>query len=165
MTRNGNPVVWVVNASPVILLAKIDLLHLFEALTPKVMVPAAVCDEVATGAELDAGSNSALTWSRERLAGDLPVPQSIAGWDLGAGESQVLAHCLAGGHRAVLDDAEARAAARVHALPLIGTLGLILRARRAGLIPLARPVIEQLRERGAYLADDLVRHALLKVGE
>ncbi len=96
---------------------------------------------------------------------DIAVPDSILGWDLGAGESQVLAHCLASGHLAVLDDGEARAAAKVHAVPLVGTLGVILRARRAGLVPAARPLVEALLDFGSYLAADLVREALAKVGE
>jgi predicted nucleic acid-binding protein len=93
------------------------------------------------------------------------VPPIISAWDLGAGESQVLAHCLASGYSAVLDDGEARAAAHAHSVPLVGSLGVILRARKVGLIPVARPLIEQLIESGSYLSADLVRLALLKVGE
>ncbi len=78
-----------------------------------------------------------LIWAQSRRVSDVVVPSSILGWDLGDGESQVLAHCLLGGHLAVLDDGEARAAAKVHAVPLVGTLGVILRARRAGLVPAA----------------------------
>ena len=50
----------------------------------------------------------ALGWASTRVQDDILVPPSISAWDLGAGESQVLSHCLAGGHRAVLDDGEAR---------------------------------------------------------
>jgi len=39
------------------------------------------------------------------------------------------------------------------------------RARKAGLIPAARPLVERLIESGSYLAADLVRQALHKVGE
>ncbi len=121
-------------------------------------------DEVAAGipAELDAGI---LNWVQPRLAPNLPVPSSMLGWDLGAGETQVLAHCLANGHRAVLDDAEARATAKVHGVPLIGTLGVILRARQAGLIQEARPLVERLIAEGSWLAPDLVRQALQRLGE
>ena len=77
----------------------------------------------------------------------------------------MLAHYLAGDHRAVLDDGEARAAAKAHSVLLVGSLGIILRARKAGLIPAARPLVEKLIESGSYLAADLVRQALHKVGE
>ena len=40
---------------------------------------------------------------------NMTIPPVIAAWDLGKGESQVLAHCLAGpSFRAVLDDKAAR---------------------------------------------------------
>ena len=66
---------------------------------------------------------------------------------------------------AVLDNGEARAAAKVHSVPLVGSLGVILRARKAGLISAARPLVEQLVESGSYLSPELIRQALLKVDE
>lgn len=157
--------IWVINASPLILLGKLGRTDLLESLARQVIVPQAVFREVAAGVADDAAMEVALAWAAPRVQDDIPVPSSISGWDLGAGESQVLAHCLAGGHRGVLDDGEARAAAKVHSVPLAGSLGIILRARRAGLIPAARPLVEQLIECGSYLAADLVRQALHKVGE
>lgn len=40
---------WVINASPLILLAKIDQLHLLGALAEQVIIPSAVVDEVYAG--------------------------------------------------------------------------------------------------------------------
>ena len=154
----------VINASPLILLGKLGRTDLLESLADQVWVPEAVYREVAAGTD-EAGAAASLAWAQCRQVPDVAVPTSILGWDLGTGESQVLAHCLMGRHLAVLDDGEARAAARVHALPLVGTLGVILRARAAGLIPAARPLIEQLLESGSYLSNELVRVALAKVGE
>lgn len=159
-----NTPVWVINASPLILLGKLGRTDLLEGLAQQVWVPDAVYDEVAAGLA-EAGAAGSLLWAQDRRVRDVAVPSSILGWDLGAGESQVLAHCMLAGHMAVLDDGEARAAAKVHELPLVGTLGVILRARQAGLIPAARPLVERLLESGSYLASDLVRQALAKVGE
>lgn len=159
-----NTPVWVINASPLILLGKLGRTDLLEGLAQEVWVPDAVYDEVAAGLA-EAGAAGSLLWAQDRRVRDVAVPSSILGWDLGAGESQVLAHCMLAGHMAVLDDGEARAAAKVHELPLVGTLGVILRARQAGLIPAARPLVERLLESGSYLASDLVRQALAKVGE
>jgi predicted nucleic acid-binding protein len=90
---------------------------------------------------------------------------TILAWDLGAGESQVIAHCLEKGRRAVLDDGNARACALSHSIPIIGTLGIVLRAKKQGLIPAARPVIEQVRTAGSFLDDELVEQALAQIGE
>lgn len=124
--------VWVVNASPLILLGKLGRTDLLEHLAQQLIVPQAVIEEVAAGSAGDPAMGAALAWARPFVRDDIPVPASIVGWDLGAGESQVLAYCIAGGHRAVLDDGEARAAAKVHSVPLVGSLGIILRARMAG---------------------------------
>lgn len=156
--------VWVVNASPLILLGKLGRTDLLEGLAQQILVPDAVFREVTAGMD-DAGTAASLVWAESRRVSDIPVPASILGWDLGAGESQVLAHCMAGGYLAVLDDGEARAAAKVHSVPLIGTLGIILRSRRAGLVPAARPLVERLLDSGSYLAPDLIRQALAMVGE
>lgn len=157
--------IWVINASPLILLGKLGRTDLLENLARRVIVPQAVFREVAAGTADDAAMETALVWANSRVLDDILVPPSISGWDIGAGESQVLAHCLVGSYRAVLDDGEARAAAKVHSVPLVGSLGVILRARKAGLIPAARPLVEQLIECGSYFAADLVRQALHRVGE
>ena len=156
--------IWVINASPLILLGKLGRTDLLEGLASRIMVPDAVFREVAAGMD-DASAAATLAWAQSRRVSDVDVPVSISAWDLGAGESQVLAQSLASRCVAVLDDGEARAAAKVHGVPLVGTLGIILRARRAGLVPAARPLVLRLLESGSYLSTDLVREALAKVGE
>lgn len=123
--------IWIINASPLILLGKLGRTDFLERLARQVIVPQAVFREIAAGATGDVAMEVALGWAATRVQDDILVPPSISAWDLGAGESQVLSHCLASGHRAVLDDGEARVAAKVHSVPLVGSLGVILRARKA----------------------------------
>ena len=56
-----NEPAWVVNASPLILLAKLERLDLLAALAPAVMVPQAVAEEIAAGAA-DGKLDSVLNW-------------------------------------------------------------------------------------------------------
>jgi len=49
---------WVVNASPLIILGKLSLLHLLPELAETLIVPAAVAEEVSQGPETD----QARTW-------------------------------------------------------------------------------------------------------
>jgi predicted nucleic acid-binding protein len=65
----------------------------------------------------------------------------------------------------VIDDLEARRCAKAMGLAVIGTLGIVDRAKVAGLIERAGPVIQRLRETGLYASDEIVRRLLREVGE
>ncbi len=156
--------VWVINASPLILLGKLNRLDLLERLNPALAIPMTVFQEISAGD--DAAIPTTQQWATTHLVEEIALPASILHWDIGPGESQVLAHCLHQRYRyALMDDAEARAAAQAHGIPVIGTLGIILRAKQSGLITQAKPFIEQLLACGSYLSTDLIRAALAKVGE
>jgi predicted nucleic acid-binding protein len=96
----------------------------------------------------------------------LPTPPQVVLWNLGAGESSVLALALTDpGCEAILDDRDARRCAQSLKVGVRGTLGLVILAKQIGFIPLAHPVFEQLRRSGLYLADDVTNQALALVGE
>jgi predicted nucleic acid-binding protein len=135
---------WVVNASPLILLARIDRLDIIERLVPTILVPHAVIDEVRAGQEKDPTAARALDWAAEYRVTDIGIAAEIEHWDLGLGEAQVIAHCLAGSRWAVLDDRAARRCAAAHRVPVIGTLGVVLRAKQHRQIESARPLVKEL---------------------
>lgn len=94
------------------------------------------------------------------------IPQIIQSWDLGPGESAVLAYAYNNpGVIAVIDDLCARRCAVTLNINVIGTLGLVLIAKRRGVIPLARPVMDNLRQTGMYLSRSTMDQALALVGE
>ena len=59
----------------------------------------------------------------------------------------------------------ARNAAAALGIAYRGTLGVVISAKTQGLIPAARPVVEQLRQNGMYLSDQVMNQALAQVGE
>jgi predicted nucleic acid-binding protein len=66
----------------------------------------------------------------------------------------------------VLDDAAARRCARAMEVPLIGTLGAVLQAKRQGFIESAAHVLMALRAAGLRLDDKVAAVALKRaVGE
>jgi predicted nucleic acid-binding protein len=48
---------------------------------------------------------------------------------------------------------------------LLGTLGVVVEARRQGLIPVARPIVAAIRGAGYYIEDELIAAALQEIGE
>jgi predicted nucleic acid-binding protein len=94
------------------------------------------------------------------------VPSFIQAWDLGPGESAVLAWAYAHvGTEAIIDDLAAHRCATTFSIPIRGTLGLVLLAKKRGRFPLARPILEGLRRDGMYLSDRTLDQALALVGE
>jgi predicted nucleic acid-binding protein len=157
---------WVVNASPVILLTKIGLVDLLNRLGSPVVIPEAAVLEIQKAGPSDPAVQALAhaPWLAKVDPG--PIPPSLASFNLGSGESAVLAHALANaGSGAILDDQAARNCATALGIPHQGTLALILFAKQHGFIPAARPFVEVLRQQGMYLSDQIMNQALAQVGE
>lgn len=158
--------VLVVNASPLIFLANADRLEILGAPARPVRVPRAVAEEIRRYGPADRASQALGRTEWLTVVENAEVPASVLAWDLGAGESAVIAWALANpGSQVVIDDLEGRLCARAHRLPVRGTLGLVMAAKRRGEIPSARPVMEALRASGMYLSDPVLDRALAQVGE
>jgi predicted nucleic acid-binding protein len=159
------PEAWVVNASPLILLSRIGRLELIERLAARILVPNAVIEEVRAGQQRDRTAAAALGWAATRCVPDITGALSIEHWDLGMGESQVIAHCAGSSRWAVLDDRAARRCAAAHNVPVIGTLGIVLRAKKNRQIETARPLVEDLIAAGMFLEVEFANRVLAGIGE
>lgn len=159
------PECWTVNASPLIILSRIGRLDFLENLVPIILIPEAVIAEVGAGLNRDPTAATTLQWAKPRIVPNLALPTTVVAWGLGAGESQVIAHCLGNGRTAILDDQAGRGCARAHGVPLIGTLGVILLAQQHGLIAQARPWVAQAQAAGLFLEPALITKALASIGE
>ena len=161
MTRQA-----VINASPLIFLSRGHHLSLLEAVAERVLVPEPVVLEIrAKGADdLTVRALDTTSWLQPVPAPFLP--DEIIEWGLGAGESAVLALAKSiGGGEAIIDDLAARRCAAVLGIPVRGTLGIVLLAKKRGLIPAARPVLEDLIRGGLYLHESVLAEALRRVRE
>ena len=95
-----------------------------------------------------------------------PVATQILSASLGQGESEALALALEiRADLILLDDRAARRLATALRIPLLGTLGLLLRAKSAGLIPNVRSRIEALRSLPFHIAPRLYEAVLKTAGE
>ncbi|HXR07519.1 MAG TPA: DUF3368 domain-containing protein [Candidatus Acidoferrum sp.] len=151
----------IVNTSPLQYLHQVGQFDLFRKLFGRIIVPDAVAAEIAAGRQLGLSlpEPKATEWI------DLRSPASPAAgllsWELGAGESAVLSLALENpGSWAVLDDKMARQAAVHLHLPLLGTAGVLLRAKQRGYLPAVRSVLDQLTALGFRLTPETVRNIL-----
>ena len=156
---------WVLDASPLILLARVGQLGLLERLAAEVWIPPAVVWEVRAGPAADPARQAlAAGWGVAVPCPD--VDPQVLEWSLGPGETQVIAVARRAPRRtAVLDDAAARRCGRALGVQLVGTLGVVLRAKIIGVLPSAADVLRALRSEGLYLDDEIVGKALHQVGE
>jgi len=135
---------WVINASPVIALGKVELLSLFDRLCQEIVIPQAVADEIQRGPRDD----PACRWLREAAArwvcAGPALDPVVSAWDLGAGETAVLAWARSHpGFEAILDDRAARNCAAALGLQVRGTVGVILLAKLEGLLRKVAPVLDE----------------------
>jgi len=157
---------WIINASPIIALARVGQVELLARLPKQAALPQAVADEISVAPE-DDPARQALESGLFKIVKAPAIPDNILAWDLGKGESAVLAYALA--HResvAILDDGAARRCARSLSLPITGTVAVVILAKQNGLIESAAQVLHALRGAGFRLEDALVRDVLVRtVGE
>ncbi|MEA2336884.1 MAG: hypothetical protein QOE82_891 [Thermoanaerobaculia bacterium] len=152
----------VVNASPLIFLGNAGRLDLLRATgASRIIVPQAVFDEVTATQHDDraAGALAELGWIERVVRADLPP--TITEWDLGFGESAVIAVALGiAGARPVIDDLAGRRCALAVGLNVMGTLVVVVAAYRRGQVEDPRRVLLDLRAAGMWLSDSVIDGAL-----
>ena len=157
--------IWVVNASPVIALAKAGRLQLLQELCDELLLPEAVAAEILAGPPSDPARQAIQGGWGTAVAAQI-IPPELLEWGLGPGETAVLAVASERGPgTAVLDDAAARTCAKALGVPVIGTLGVVLRAKKRGFLASAADVLKALRSAGLHLDDAVVGPALESIGE
>jgi hypothetical protein len=152
------------NTSP--LLHQLGGLDWLRILYGQVIVPRAVVDELEVGAleGYDVPRCNHHPWMIIET-GPVPAILSLV-TALGAGEAEALALALAVPTELVLlDDRLARQVAGNLGLRLSGTLGVLLEAKRTGLVSEVNPLLVRLQELGFRVAPGLVARIARLAGE
>jgi predicted nucleic acid-binding protein len=154
------------NASPIICMMKAGIIEVLPALFKDIVVPQEVKREILVRGRTDLKGEVLASYQWIRLVNDIVVAPQVAAWDLGQGESAVISFALENpGFWAVIDDREARRCATALHCRHTGTLGIIVLAKRRGVIPSIRGYLERLKEAGLWLSDELVDQVSRKSGE
>lgn len=149
----------VCNASPLIFMAKIDLIHELPKMTKNLIIPSGVYHEIK--GQNDAASEWIEEYKKQYVIEIESVPKVIESWDLGNGETEVIAHAYSKKNlKVALDDKAARNCAASVGVNVIGTIGLILIAGKNGYIENPVTCLEKLRETGFRISDQLYEHAI-----
>lgn len=144
------------DTSPLFYLHRVGCLGLLEKLYHEIIVPRAVLEELKDGElqGMDVPDIHRFEWMNIKKVG---IPEHIKLIpDLGTGESEVLALALnEKNHKLILDDKLAREIAKLHKLSFTGTAGVLLRSKKEGFLEEVNVILNQLKEKGFFLKDEL----------
>jgi uncharacterized protein len=157
----------VINAGPLVALSMVGQLDMLAALYGRVLVPAAVVQEVVTAGAGRAGAREVAGAAfLERIVVE-PPPEPLLAGELGPGEAEVIALAHRRGARLViLDERRARRIAEhAYQLQVKGTAGILVAAKRAGHLASVRPLLAAMVQKGYFLSVRLVERACREAGE
>lgn len=82
-----------------------------------------------------------------------------------AGEASAIASAVARKCGVLMDDKAGRRMATNIGIPVIGTVGVLVLAKRKGFVPLLKPLLDRLAASGYFLGKEVIAAALAAEGE
>lgn len=160
------------DTSPITNLAAVGQLDLLRALYGQITIPEEVRDELVVGGSgNNPGASEVLSepWfviarvdaqRRDQLA------QAYPALDIGEVAALALQTVERSADLVLLDDKATRTAAATLNLAHVGVVGILLAAKSQSVIPLMRPILDDLRARAGFrLAETTYQDALQRAGE
>ena len=156
------------NTSPLIALTEIGLLSLIPQLYGTITLPGAVFDEITVAGAGAPGADEIREagWVTTVRLDDTPLVRALR-LELDAGEAEAIACAvqLRAGWL-LIDERRGRSAAERLGLRVMGTLGILIAAKRAGQLAAVKTAVHDLRDRaGFWMNDALVRRVLVAANE
>jgi predicted nucleic acid-binding protein len=145
------------DTTPISELAKVDHLDLLPKLFGKVVIPQGVFNELQVGEHPAAKLVQDLSWlevvtvDNQQLVRELQQSFKL---DLGESEAIALAEEIRAS-QLLIDERAARKVAMARKLPLIGTVGILLLAKRRGLLDSVKDVLDEMQAQGMRISDRL----------
>jgi len=140
----------VADAGPLMALGRHDLLDLLPQLFGQVWTPTFVLNECTARPELADAQRvaGAVTAGWLRVVDTAPI--QLPGLDMG--ECAAIATAIELQAALLVDDRAARQRAEAIGLAVMGTLGILVLAKRRGLLDSVKPVAERMRSDGHYIS-------------
>lgn len=156
----------VINTSPWIALCACRKTGLLPELYDEIFMPEAVRHEILAGDEGKFGVEEFRNcdWLKIMTIRDISKIKQLHELDRGESEVVVLAQEQSIGE-VIIDERVARMQAHVSGLKVVGSLDLLLRSKKRGLIDKIKPAIHRILNAGIYIHKDIVLGILQEAGE
>ncbi len=157
----------IANSTPLIALAKLSRLDLLPKIYNQVTIPRAVYEEVTiSGYEKDGLAEiKKAEWLKIKEVKEYKLKKLLQ-MELGKGESEVIAlACELNADLVIIDENRGREIARMFGLKVTGTIGIIIEAKRRGLLSSVQENLGELINAGIWIGNDLYDEALRLAGE
>jgi predicted nucleic acid-binding protein len=159
------PKVVVSNTTPIISLLKLGKLDLLQKLYKQIYIPTAVYNEIEAGKGKNYYDNlSKIEWINIVEILDKKAVKYFLDLDLGEAEAIVLASEKEA-DLIILDEKLGRYYAKNAELKITGTIGVLIKAKKAGFIKTLEPILDELTTKNVWISEKLKHEVLIKVNE
>lgn len=155
------------DTTAIIHLAKINALYILKSLYQEILIPQAVYDEIARGQKTQPGVLQVMNsgWIKVVPIKNMAVARKLQA-HLDLGESEAIALALeTNADLLIIDEKLGRDVAKSLVNKIIGVIGVLLEAKKLGIIPAIEPYLVELKKTGFLMSKDLVDLALKQAGE
>jgi len=158
----------IADSGPLIALTRLDLLPQLCARFESVCLPGKVVAEVTRDMQrpdariLANALDQGLLKQMEVAAGDT---DAVLRFGLDPGETDAIALACLKRAMLLIDERKGRLAAQSLGLEIIGTVGVLIALRKAGVIQMVKPYFVRLENMGYFLSEALIRQTLSQFDE
>ncbi|SLM30700.1 Nucleic acid binding protein [Desulfamplus magnetovallimortis] len=150
----------IADSSPLIALAIIEKLAILEKMYKKVYAPTAVFQEVVRTDKPFANELELFLHVRTKNVKNKMAVRILSS-DIGAGEAETIVLALENLPAvALIDDLKARRFAKMNEIEVIGTMGILLKGKKEGLIKEVKPLIAKLLQHDIRISTRIIEITL-----
>jgi predicted nucleic acid-binding protein len=156
----------VINTSPWITLSVCGQIGILKKLYENILMPKAVQKEIMAGGRSNIGIKEfeKAEWLKIKEIHDISKIFLLHELDRGEAEVIVLAQ-EQGINEVIIDERVARMQAQVTGLKVVGSLGLLLKSKKLGIIKEIKPLIEKIMKAGIYVHQNIINGILYEAKE
>lgn len=156
----------IVNSTPLIILCNIGKLEILKELYEEIVIPQAVYAEVTVKEDSACQQIVSAEWIHvEQIKDQSDKRMYKAKLHAGEVEVMILAQEDEKADLVVIDDNAAKKTAKYLGLTVTGTVGILLKAKKRGIIKEIRPILENMKGKGFYISEGVEQMILEQADE